>query len=188
MYTPPQPFISFILVSDDASEKLSPCRIASTWCLILGPTWVMPSLTVSKMCGTTHISGSRLMVTYKTHESSPDHKGFKAQYEAVCGGKPWRFFGVENQDLNSFLFWPYISSEHWKKEEKNSARGQFLAGLAFWIILTLYIYGQNCKIPVVKHMIKFNYFVKLTVIQRFPLKSSGSQSLESRSQKKHSPT
>ena len=27
------------------------------------------------------------MVTYKTHEHSPDHKGFRAQYEAVCGGK-----------------------------------------------------------------------------------------------------
>ena len=31
-------------------------------------------------------TGSRMMLTYKTHNQSPDHKGFTAQYEAVCGG------------------------------------------------------------------------------------------------------
>lgn len=31
-------------------------------------------------------TGSRMLLTYKTHNLSPDHKGFTAQYEAVCGG------------------------------------------------------------------------------------------------------
>ncbi len=32
-------------------------------------------------------AGSRLMLTYMTSETTPDHKGFIAQYEAICGGK-----------------------------------------------------------------------------------------------------
>ena len=31
-------------------------------------------------------TGSRMMVTYRTQVDSPDHRGFTAQYEAVCGG------------------------------------------------------------------------------------------------------
>jgi len=44
-----------------------------------------------KVCGNTTpqyiiSTGSRMLITYKTNAHSPDHMGFTAQYEAVCGG------------------------------------------------------------------------------------------------------
>ncbi|XP_023349117.1 tolloid-like protein 1 [Eurytemora carolleeae] len=47
---------------------------------------------LARVCGTTLSepiisTGSRLMLTYRTRENSPDHLGFMAQYEAVCGGE-----------------------------------------------------------------------------------------------------
>ena len=46
---------------------------------------------LARVCGNTLSepiisTGSRLMLTYRTRENSPDHLGFIAQYEAVCGG------------------------------------------------------------------------------------------------------
>jgi len=45
-----------------------------------------------RLCGKTippsiTSTGSRILLTYKTSEQSPDHMGFTAQYEAVCGGE-----------------------------------------------------------------------------------------------------
>ena len=46
---------------------------------------------LGRLCGSTSpppliSTGSRMMVTYRTQVDSPDHRGFTAQYEAVCGG------------------------------------------------------------------------------------------------------
>jgi len=46
---------------------------------------------LAKLCGDSIpapviSTGSRMMLTYRTHDQSPDHMGFTAQYEAVCGG------------------------------------------------------------------------------------------------------